>query len=523
MRGGRHGDGRGVQGVLILSDLALRATDVVGLLRLAYQTAPDSEALVDGDRRLSYRDYWCCVTNFAAELQLLGCCDQRIALCLKNSADLCVAMFAAHMVGAQVVPLNPRYTLSELTQLLQQAEVSLLLFDSENTHHARLARSCAVAHAMEIGPQAKVLAATGIPLGDEPKVELDRRLAMLQFTGGTTGIPKGVNVTHSALAVNIAQREALVPTRMQQERILCVMPLYHCYAIHMCLHNMVNCCGALILVEPFEPRPVLQAFGSEKITLFGGSPTLFNILLAHKDFSRADFESLHVTYSGSAPLSADLLQRWESATGSIVIEGYGQSECGPVISFNPLGGKRKLASVGLPLPDTRIRILSETGEEVPFGECGEICIQGPQVMAGYRNRPKETDEAIRDGWLHTGDIGECDEEGYLFIHGRKKEMLIVSGFNVYPNEIENVLIRHPAVAEVAVVGMDDARSGQRVVAAIRSDAPVDTPELNQFCRDFLAGYKIPSEFHQVDELPKTSVGKLDKVKLKSLLYGEPNA
>jgi long-chain acyl-CoA synthetase len=243
-----------------------------------------------------------------------------------------------------------------------------------------------------------------------------------------------VNLTHATVSINISQREALLPVRRDGVRLLCVMPLFHVYAAAMCLHNMVYALGTLIVLPRYSPEAVLELQQSEHINIFAGSPTLFISLLTHADFSRTDFSSLELSYSGSAALPEELLRRWESATGVPVIEGYGQSEAGPVISFNPLHGTRKPGSVGIPVPDTEVQVvdLEQGSRPLTVGEKGEIRLRGPQLMTQYRNLPQETAQALRDGWLYTGDIGEFDADGYLYIRDRKKEMAKVSGFNVFP-------------------------------------------------------------------------------------------
>ena len=239
--------------------------------------------------------------------------------------------------------------------------------------------------------------------------------------------------------------------------------------------------------------------------------------MSSADFENTDFSHLQVTYSGASALSDAMLDRWQSATDSDVIEGYGQTEAGPVISFNPVDGVRKRGSVGLAVPGTRIEIVDvNQGEEtLPSNTCGEIRIQGPQIMKEYRNRPEETATAIRNGWLYTGDIGELDEDGYLYIRGRKKEMIIVSGFNVYPLEVENALNAHADVAECAVVACKDERRGEVPIAfvVLRQGTKATSDELNTHCEDLLARYKIPREFNIVSALAKTSVGKIDKLAL----------
>jgi long-chain acyl-CoA synthetase len=298
------------------------------------------------------------------------------------------------------------------------------------------------------------------------------------------------------------------------------MPLFHVYATAMCLHNMVFARGTMIVMPRYTPEAVFELLSSERITIFAGSPTLFVGLMSHPQFARADFSRIHLSYSGSAALPEELLRRWETATGAPVIEGYGQSEAGPVISFNPQNGIRKPGSVGIPVPDTLVEIVdTDEGTRVlPVGEKGEIRINGPQVMVSYRNLPDETASTLREGWLHTGDIGEFDGDGYLYIRDRKKEMAKVSGFNVFPREIEEVLYLHPGVQEAAVVAVPDSYRGEIVRALVvpRTDE-VTAAQLAEHCRTNLAKYKVPATISLVSELPKTGVGKIDKNRIRAEL------
>jgi long-chain acyl-CoA synthetase len=312
-----------------------------------------------------------------------------------------------------------------------------------------------------------------------------------------------VNLTHRAIATNVAQREALLPTRMDGERILCVMPLFHSYAMAMGLFLAANCRGTLVILERYKPELVLETIEKEGITIFPGSPTIFTGLMAHPRFAMTDWSSVHTCYSGSAALPEETLKRWEQAVGAPVYEGYGQTEAGPVLTFNTLG-RKKVGSVGVPVPDTEIRIHGN-----------EVLARGPQIMRGYRNRPQETAEALKDGWLHTGDIGEIDADGFLYIRDRKKDMVIVGGYNVYPREVEEVLISHPAVAEAAVVGGPDAYKGECLHAYVALRAPVEQQALIDYCKKHLAPYKIPTTLEILDTLPKTSVNKTDKLSLKA--------
>ncbi len=496
---------------------------VVHTLADAAERAPQREALVCEDERLNYQEYLRCVAGFARELIGFGASGGRVAVVLGNSIDICIAMFAIHAARAQAVPLNPAYTERELRLIFEDAAPHAVIYaDDKRTVIEAISDDLDIPHRIRIGGEGgrrfTVWCETVDLTLPQPLPGPDE-LATLQYTGGTTGRSKGVNLKHGAVAVNISQREALLPTRKETERLLCVMPLFHVYAVAMCLHNMVYARGTLVILPHYKPETVFAVLESEQITIFAGSPTLFAGMMAHQDFGRADFSKLYLSYSGSAALPEELLRRWEAATGAPVLEGYGQSEAGPVISFNPLSGARKSGAVGIALPDTEVQIvdLEQGTQALAAGEKGEIRLRGPQVMSGYRNLPKETAETLRDGWLHTGDIGELDRDGYLYIRDRKKEMAKVSGFNVYPREIEEVLYLHPAVQEAAVVGVPDAYRGEVVKAfvVLRPNHDVTAEELTVYCQVNLAKYKVPAFIELVKELPKTGVGKIDKNRLRN--------
>lgn len=503
-----------------------RYPSVVHMLAEAGEAAPHGEALVCGDERLTYRQYLRCVGGFARELIGNGAAGGRVAIILPNSIDICIALFGVHAAGAQAVPLNPLYTEHELQPLLVDASPSVIVYADEDAARIEaLAARLGIVHRVRIGDAARRLtnwrddSSATLP---QPMPVADA-LATLQYTGGTTGRSKGVNLQHGPVAVNVQQREALLPTRRGEERLLCVMPLFHVYAVAMCLHNMALAQGALVILPRYRPEFVLETLVRERVTIFAGSPTLFVGLLNHPDFRREAFSTLRLSYSGSAALPEELLRRWEAATGAPVLEGYGQSEAGPVVSFNPVDGIRKPGSVGIPLPMTEVQIVDiDTGTKIlRTGEQGEIRVRGPQVMRDYRNLPEETARTLRDGWLYTGDIGELDRNGYLFVRDRKKEMAKVSGYNVFPREIEETLYQHPAVAEAAVVGVPNAYRGEAIHAfvVVGHGMRTEADELLEHCRRMLAPYKIPAQLRLVDSLPKTGVGKIDKNALRYDQWG----
>jgi len=316
----------------------------------------------------------------------------------------------------------------------------------------------------------------------------------------------------------VSQREALLPTAADDERVLVVTPLFHVYAVSMGLYLAAYCRATLVIVARYRPETVLDAIGRHRITLLGGSPTILSGLMACASFASADLGSLRLCFSGSSALPEATLRRWEAATGCPVAEGYGQSEAGPVLAFNPRAGVRKIGSVGIAVPATDLEIVDiETGAgPLPIGAAGEIRARGPQVMRGYRNLPDETAAALRDGWLYTGDIGALDADGYLTIRGRRKEMVIVGGYNVYPREVEEALCSHPRVREAAVIGVPDAYRGEALVATVVADAAgVSVAELLAHLGERLVSYKVPRDVRLVDALPKTSVGKVDKARLRA--------
>ena len=487
---------------------------VVHMLADAAGREPRAEALVCGEQRLDYASYLAGVHGFAAELEALGARGARVATLLGNSIDACVAAFGVLAAGAQHVPLNPLYTPRELDFILRDAApVALIVDEALAPALSGVAREVGVRHLIVVGPQARRLDRCSRPHGGLPPLPDPDSLALLQYTGGTTGRPKGVDLTHRSIAINVSQREALLPSR-PGDRIVCMMPLSHAYGMAMGLFLAAYCAGTLVVLPRYVAEAVLDTVERERITVFPGSPTVFVGLLAHPRFAGTDWSSVHTCYSGAAPLSAQTLRRWRDAVGAPVYEGYGQTEAGPVLSFNPVCGPVKPGSVGIPVPQTDIEIVDTASGRTVLapGERGEIRARGPQCMVGYRNRPGETADALRDGWLYTGDIGEFDADGYLFIRDRKKDMAIVGGYNVYPREVEEVLFLHPDVVDAAVVGVQDGYRGEALIAQVvlRPGALARSDALAAHCAANLARYKVPARVAIVDALPKTSANKTDK-------------
>jgi long-chain acyl-CoA synthetase len=494
-----------------------RYPTVVHMLDAAAKQSADRIALRCEQEEVTYAQYVRRVAGFAEYLRALNVAGSRVALIMANGIDICVATFAIQSTGAQVAALNPAYTAYELEFLLIDcAPAAIVCDDTTAATVIPLASKLGLPDPVVVGARFELarwddsVAPLGLP---DPM-----SLSTLQYTGGTTGRPKGINLQHFAVAANVAQREVLLPTQ-PDERILVVTPLYHSYALAMGLYLSAWCRGMLTVMKRYRPEATLDIIEKDRITLFAGSATLFNGLMQHEKFGTTDFSSLRLCFSGAAALPVETLNRWQDATGSPICEGYGQSEAGPILTFNPRHGLRKPGSVGIPVPDTIVEIVDiETGlTQMPQGEAGEIRARGPQIMQGYRDRPDETHAALRDGYLYTGDIGKLDGDGYLHILDRKKDMVIVAGFNVYPREIEEVLCAHPAIVESAVVGVPDAYRGEtlRAFIVLRSDARVSQDTIHKYLAERLTRYKIPNDVVICPALPKTSVGKIDKLQLRS--------
>ncbi|HEX5726183.1 MAG TPA: AMP-binding protein [Longimicrobiaceae bacterium] len=347
-------------------------------------------------------------------------------------------------------------------------------------------------------------------------------VAALQYTGGTTGVSKGATLSHGNLLANVAQLEEVSRKflRRGQETVLTALPLYHIFALTVNFLLFYQIGGHDVLVP--SPRPVTNlkaAFEKFPITWFTGVNTLFNGLLNEEWFRQSPPQNLVTSLAGGMALHSSVAARWHEVTGTPVVEGYGLTETSPVATFNPIGGTVKDGTIGVPLPSTDIRLLDEAGAPVPLGQPGELAVRGPQVMLGYWQRPDETTKVLgSDGWLRTGDVAVMDEQGYFRIVDRKKDMILVSGFNVYPNEVEEVIARHPGVAEVGVIGVPDERSGESVLAfVVKKDPALTEADVIAHAREQLTAYKVPRRVEFRTELPKTPIGKILRKDLRTLL------
>lgn len=471
----------------------------IAILDRAVAERPDGIALICADRQLSYRDYGKAVARLAARLAAAGAGGKAVAIVLRNDIEVCIAIFAVHAAAGTVAALNPDYTASELAPMFADARPVVTLT------HADLADRLAPLGPGEIWTDIDTPASSGSRPDFDPQ-----SIATLQFTGGTTGRPKGVMLSHRAVATNVAQREAVLPTQFGEECIICMMPLFHSFAMAMGLHLAAYAAGTLVILPRYRPDAVMDAIERYGVTRLPAGPTVFNSLLNFEGLDRERLSTVRCAYSGSAPLSADTVARWQAATGIAIYEGYGQSEAGPILTYHGPDMPLKLGSVGPAVAGTELEIVG--------GGVGEIRARGPQIMTGYLGQPQETAAAVRDGWLHTGDIGRIDDDGYVFIEDRKKDMAIVGGYNVYPREIDEVLMAHPGVVEAAAVGTPDAYRGEVIWAFVVG--AVTEADLREHCATALVRYKHPAVIRFVESLPRTSVGKVDKQALKAMARRE---
>jgi long-chain acyl-CoA synthetase len=494
---------------------------------VAVRESASATAIVCAGRRLSYRQLGRAVAVLAARLAQAGVAGQTVALALPNGVEAVVSVLAVWYARARLAPVNPFYTLPELRVVLAEAQPRLVITGTDAAAKVRqLAPELGIERVWQLGGNEP----DALPLEDwlagfeRAPVLLAQssadELALLIFTGGTTGEPKAVEHTHRSLMVSVFQHCSAWPVERARERFLSVAPIFHIWGLSYATLVPLYAQGTLVIVPRYQPEEVLRALEQERITVFGGGPApIYMGLTQSPAFATTNFSSLKYCLSGGAPCPEELHRSWELGTGCPLLEGYGMSEVAPLCLNRP-DQPRKLLSVGRAVPGTQVEIVDlETGTRVlPSGEPGEVRVRGPQCMRGYRNRPDATGEVLRDGWLHTGDIGYLDEQGYLFLVDRKKDMILVGGYNVYPRQVDEVLFKHPLVAEAACVGRPDARLGEVLVAfvVVRAGAQLGEAELLEYCRENLVKYRRPVAVHFVDGLPRTNARKLDKRALRAL-------
>ncbi len=499
-----------------------RYPTIIHAIEANARRAPDRIALIVGERQLNNTQYRAAIGGMAQHLQSLGAKGRAVAVCMGNGMEAAVALLGAMAAGALAAPVNPNYTQAELRPMLKDVGPHIVCCDPALADRVRaLAAELGIVHVVVMGAGALTIDAWAATpdLGLPAPLPAPGDPSVMFFTGGTTGIPKGAEHTHATLMAYVCATVAIWPLPIDEERILSVAPLFHIWGFCFALVYPVFMGCTTVLAPVYKPADLLASIERHRITIFaGGPPAMYVGLRANENYRRTDFSSLRWCLSGGAPCPEELLRAWEAETGAAILEGIGMSEGAPICSM-PMTGARKIRSVGVVMPDSEVETVDlDTGTRVTaVGEPGEIRVRGPQFIKAYRNRPEETAKAIRDGWLYTGDIGYFDEDGYLFIVDRKKEMILVGGYNVYPREIDELLTNHPAVIEAATIGVPDSFSGESVKAyvALKPGAAVTREELDAYCKRNLVKYKQPKAIEILDTLPKTSVGKINKLMLKA--------
>lgn len=530
-------------------DAPFSAEPLFALMDEALRRWPERQAVDFLGFAMTYRELAAAVDKAAKGFQSIGVKKGvQVGLFLPNCPQFIISYYGILKAGGTVVNFSPLYSLPQLVHQVEDSHTSIMvtldleslypkaaeLLEKSSLQKVVVSRFASVLPVVtrclfqlfKRKEMAKVawrnerhvsfealLANDGQYVPVAIKAEDD--IAVLQYTGGTTGTPKGAMLTHANAYINAQQTAMWVDPKIESgaERMLGVLPFFHVFAMTTVM-NLSLARGMTIIMHPrFELQKVLDAIVKKKPTLLPGVPTMYNAILNHPNIADYDLSSLKVCVSGGAPLPLDVKNQFEAKTGCKLVEGYGLTEASPVCAANPVVGENKSGTIGLPFPATVFEIVDMTsGEVLPLGEIGELCIRGPQVMKGYFEKPESTDECLKDGRLHTGDLGFIDEQGYVTIVDRAKEMVICGGFNVYPRNVEEALYLHPAVMEAAVIGVADGEKGQHVKAFIvcRKGASVTVDELRGFCREHLAKYAVPAEIEFRDELPKSMIGKVLK-------------
>ncbi|EJD6583474.1 long-chain-fatty-acid--CoA ligase FadD [Providencia rettgeri] len=524
-----------------------RFASLAELLENAVSQYADQPAFINMGAVMTYRKLEERSRAFAAYLQNgLGLKKgDRVALMMPNLLQYPIALFGILRAGMVVVNVNPLYTPRELEHQLNDSGAAAIVIVSNFAHTLeKIVYNTKVKHVIltRMGDQLSRPKATIVdfvvkyvkrlvPKYNLPDAISFRRamhygyrmqyikpniagsdLAFLQYTGGTTGVAKGAMLTHRNMLANLEQaRAAYGPVlKFGEEFVVTALPLYHVFALMVNCLLFINVGGVnLLITNPRDVPDTVKQLGRYPVTSITGVNTLFNAWLHNDEFKKLDFSRLRLSVGGGMPVQKAVAEKWQQLTGKHLLEGYGLTECSPLVTGNPYTLTSYSGSIGLPVPSTDVKFLDDDGHEVAIGEPGEMWVKGPQVMNGYWNRPDSTAEAIVDGWLATGDIAEIDTEGYIRIVDRKKDMIIVSGFNVYPNEIEDVISAHPDVIECAAIGVPSESTGEAVkVFVVTKNTNLTADELKTFCRRSLTAYKVPKLFEFRDELPKSNVGKI---------------
>ncbi|MHA3893415.1 long-chain-fatty-acid--CoA ligase [Acinetobacter sp. GXMZU3951] len=531
-------------------ELPAENTSLVDVFERNFQKFGSRDAFIFMDKALTFSELDEASRKFATYLQSLGLAKgSRVAVMMPNVLQYPVVALGVLRAGLVLVNVNPLYTARELEHQLNDSgsEVLVIIENFASVYQSIIGKT-PVKHVVvaSVGDMLGTLKGTlvnfvlrsvrkQIPAWNIPgHIRFNAAMskvnpgnykrpnltlsdtAVLQYTGGTTGVSKGAELTHRNLVANLLQCDGIFQSKFgvqdgsSSDRIFCALPLYHIFAFMVCaMYGMYKGQANVLIPNPRDLPAVMKELRKYQPTFFPAVNTLFNALVNNEEFKQLDHSKLKMAMGGGMAVLPSTAEAWKKVTGTNIIEGYGLSETSPVATANPPASDEFSGTIGIPLPLTEIAILDDDGNEVPLGEQGEICIRGPQVMKGYWNRPDETAKVMVNGFFRTGDIGVMDERGYTKIVDRKKDMILVSGFNVYPSEIEEVIAKHPKVLEVAAIGVPDEKSGEvPKLFVVKKDASLTTEEVLNFAKENLTGYKRPRYVEFMEELPKSNVGKI---------------
>lgn len=496
------------------------------------QRQPKKTALIFKDELYTYRQLAEKVKQLANGMRDIGINPgDRVGLFMRNYPEYIISYFATLSIGACVVPLNFIFQEKEVTFILNDSEAVAVIADSEfvDTIDRSKPNLTTIKH---------IITAGGAPVSGKRSLEdimkssdgfeiIQREvddIAQIIYTSGTTGTPKGAMIPHSNLKWMAGTCQTFYRIG-SEDRVLCVLPLFHAYAKLQCMLSPINGGATVVLMDKFEPLSIMKEMVGRMVTVFFGVPTMFVMLVNSPYVDNYDFSNLRCCVSGGASIPVEIIKSVKEKMNIDICEGYGLTECTVLSTCNPYDGVHKHGSIGPAIPGVEVKVFNADDKEVPVGEIGELVIKGPNVMKGYYNKPEETGHSLRNGWLHTGDMAIMDEDGYLYIVDRKKDMYIRGGYNVYPREVEEVIFTNQKVVEVAVIGVPDRVYGEegKAYIVLKNGENASEAEIIDFCRSKLAKYKVPKYVEFVDELPKTATGKLNKKALRQFNLSQPPA
>ncbi|GAE27175.1 long-chain-fatty-acid-CoA ligase [Halalkalibacter wakoensis JCM 9140] len=511
-------------------ELIIPEVSLYMILKKTAERFQDRAAIIFEGKKITYPQLLNRVNKLADSFNRLGMKKgERIGLMLSNHPDYIVSYYAAQALGLIVVQINPMYTPRELFQIVDNSKLNHMVVERDSLDIVNQVQFMYPFNSLilagekteEVDHNSSYLLADLIKNGSltirPADISVREDIAVIQYTGGTSGKIKGAMLTHYNLVANVIQSRLMYGNDMKdgKEMVLTATPLYHVYAMTSAMNLGIYIGSTILLFKKFEIQEVLESIQTYQPTFFPGVPRMYNAFVNHPNVDQYGLDCLKFCSSGSAPLPVEIIKKFESLTGAIIGEGFGLSETSPSTHRNPFLGVRKVGSIGIPLPGTDCKVVDDDNNELPTKSVGELIIKGPQVMKGYWNNEVETLQALQNGWLYTGDLAMMDDDGYFYIVGRKKEMIINGGFNIYPQEVEGVLYEHPYIKEAVVVGLPDLDKGEVVKAyvVVKEGYQLDLEELKGHCYRNLTRYKVPKLFEIRDSLPRNTVGKLLKRKL----------